>query len=362
MTKGLNSNLLVSLFFVLFLGNLNKAQAQCIETLRLARTVYDEGRLHELPIILENCLKEGFNEEEKTEAYRLLILSYIYQDQPAMADDAMLSLLRSNPRFKIDPDTDPNELINLHKTFRTDPIYRVGGKIAVSYSLINITKFYGVNSFGDSNGSYTGNIGFGGSAFIEKDFFNNLITFRAEPSFAINKFTYSGTAFPNDDDPTEFSATWEGDVETQSWIGLNLSARYPFLEKSKLGKKLHPNIILGPSAQYLISSNSANTTNIDGGESASGADIDFLDSANDNRKKINLSAIAGIGIIIPVGKMSFVTDITYQYGLVNITKKHYSEELSLKYGRAMSDQTLNAFNISAGLMINKYSPKKLDNN
>lgn len=348
------------LLFMLF-ANSNKTYSQCIETLRSARTVYDEGRLHELPGILESCLKNGFNEEEKTEAYRLLALSYIYQDQPVLADQAMLDLLRANPRFKIDPDTDPNELINLYKTFRTDPIFRWGFKGIATYSMVNITKAYGVHNVIDSDGAYSGNIAIGGMLFIEKDFFNNRITVRAQPSYTSYKMTYSGTSSPSDEDPLVPSIEWAEDIESQAWLGLNVSLRYGILKKKGIGRKLKPHIILGPSVQYLQSSSSANETKIDVDNTESGADIDFLDPINSNRKKLNLSAIGGLGIILPLGKMSFVTDVTYQYGLVNITDKHYSPELSLKYGRAMSDQTLNAISVSVGLMFNQYSPKKLSN-
>jgi len=361
MTKKLKLLLSLSLLLFAFFVNSNKAYSQCIETLRLARTVYDEGRLHELPGILKSCLKNGFDPEEKTEAYRLLVLSYIYQDQPALADLAMLDLLRANPRFKIDPDTDPNELINLYKTFRTDPIFKWGVKLMGTYSIVNITKAYGVYNVNDSDGAYSGNIAFGGMLFIEKDFLNNRITLRAEPSYTSYKMTYSGTSSPSEEDPLLPSVEWPGDVEGQSWLGLNVSLRYGILKNNSIGRKVKPHIILGPSVQYLLSSSSANQTDVKDGQTESGANIDFLDPVNSNRKRLNLSAIAGLGIILPLGKMSFVTDITYQYGLVNITDRNYSPELSLRYGRAMSDQTLNAINISLGFMFNQYSPKKLSN-
>ena len=82
------------------------AQTACTQTLRRARTVYDEGRVQEMESLLEGCIKNGFTDEERTEAYRLLILSYLYLDEPDKADNAMLALLRDNPEFIINERVD----------------------------------------------------------------------------------------------------------------------------------------------------------------------------------------------------------------------------------------------------------------
>ena len=71
----------------------------CAQTLRLAQSVYDQGRLQELNGILQNCLQNGFTKQERVEAYKLLTLSYIYQEEPEKADEAMLDLLRTDPYF-----------------------------------------------------------------------------------------------------------------------------------------------------------------------------------------------------------------------------------------------------------------------
>ncbi len=349
---------------LLLLGSLTSslAQQQCLENLRRARTVYDEGRLHEiLDAIGEDCLsnKSDLNEEEKSEAYRLLILSYIYQDLPDKADEAMLALLNENPRFRIDNNTDPNELINLYKTFRTDPIFRYGIMASVNKPLVNIIKTHTVNNALAANGVYTGNISFAFSAFVEKNFLNNKLTLRAQPYYALYKTTYKADGFFKDDDPTTPTTTWE-DVENQSWLGIKILARYGFLKNLKIGKKkINPHFILGPSVQYLFNSSLSATTGILGGESASGADLDLVDQQI--RSRINISGVAGIGFVVPARKYSIIADITYQYGFSNITDKHTSPEFTFKYGGAMGDMNLSVISLSVGAMFNKYSPKKLTN-
>src|SRR4051812_40329491 len=73
----------------------------CAQTLRLARSTYDQGRLHELPELLKNCLENGFTKPEKVEAYKFLALSYTYLEEPDQADAAMLMLLQTDHYFEI---------------------------------------------------------------------------------------------------------------------------------------------------------------------------------------------------------------------------------------------------------------------
>jgi len=360
MNKVINRSILPLLLMVSF-GVFNDVygQASCVEKLRSARTVYDEGRLHEiLDVLGKDCLgkKSTLNEEEKSEAYRLLILSYIYQDLPDKADEAMLALLNANPRFKVDPNTDPNELINLYQSFRTDPVFRYGGKVALSGPLVNINNTYTVNNFNDANGTYGVNLSFTFSGFIEKDFFDKKLTLRAEPHLSLYKMTYNATGFPQEEDPDIMTTTWET-IENQSWLGLNILARYGILDNWEFGKKIKPHLILGPSLQFLTKSSLSATTGVEGDAGATGKDIDLI---NDQiRKSINLSTVVGIGFILPRKKMAFIADITYNYGLINITDKHTSPELTYKYGLVMSDMNLSSINISVGVMLDQYNPKKL---
>src|SRR5690348_11970776 len=108
------------LLTVLLAAGVARAQlTSCAQTLRLARSTYEQGRLHEVPELLERCLENGFSRQEKVEAYKLLCLSYIYLEEPAKADEAMLDLLRTDHYFEINETTDPAEFVALYKTFRT---------------------------------------------------------------------------------------------------------------------------------------------------------------------------------------------------------------------------------------------------
>ena len=105
-----------------------RGQSTCAQTLRLAQSIYEQGRLHELPQLLQECLRNGFNHEEKVSAYKLLTLTHIYLEEPEKADEMMLALLRTDTEFQVNDAVDPAEFVALYKTFRTYPIYRIGGQ------------------------------------------------------------------------------------------------------------------------------------------------------------------------------------------------------------------------------------------
>ena len=64
------------------------------QTLRLATSTYEQGRLHELKGILGNLT--GFTIEQRVAAYKLLTQAYIYLEEPKRADTAMLNLLETD--------------------------------------------------------------------------------------------------------------------------------------------------------------------------------------------------------------------------------------------------------------------------
>src|SRR6188768_1109623 len=108
--------------------------SSCTQTLRLAQTTYESGRLHQLEEILSKCLNDGFNQEERRQGYKLLVQSYIYLEEPEKADAAMLNLLSTDQFFRPNPDVDPAEFVSLFNRFRTKPLFRVGLKLGPAFN------------------------------------------------------------------------------------------------------------------------------------------------------------------------------------------------------------------------------------
>ena len=328
------------------------AQNTCTQSLRSARTAYDEGQLQRIPALLESCLasRTGFSDEEKTEAYRLLILAHIFMDEPAQADEAMLSLLRFNPEFQVNESADPAELINLYGTFRTKPIFLFGGKFDFNYSLVEVLNFYGLHDQNSTQGDYESNVSFGGSLIAEKEF-NDKISARVEPSFVTHRFTYTNL-FLSDVDGNAIAEPEA--IERQSWLALKLRGQYKLLENS-----FNPTVSLGVSGQYLLLSDLDASTLISGGEPAQGPTIDLSGADKDMRQTLRYVVHAGIGVKRKIGRNYFTAELDYAFGLNNITKSNYDNELSWRYGLALNDIRVHTLTFSVGVLLPKYNPKKL---
>src|SRR5436853_446608 len=98
------------------------AQNLCSQNLKKAQKEYDEGRLTEVSGILESCLKDGFTRDQKLQAYRLLILTNLFSDQPDIAEQHLLHLLKEDPEYKINPGVDPAEFVTLFNQYNTSAV------------------------------------------------------------------------------------------------------------------------------------------------------------------------------------------------------------------------------------------------
>lgn len=316
----------------------------CAQTLRLARSTYEQGRLHEIPALLEKCLASGFSQQEKVEAYRLLCLSYIYLEEPQKADEAMLNLLRTDHYFKINPSTDPAEFIALYKTFRTTPIYRFGGKLGVNASQPNVVTSVEAN---DGESKYGYELGVQLHVVAEVPLGNNFVL-NPELGLVQRNFKYTNTVtFPDTTFSTEAT-------EKQTWISLPVSIQYHFPNV-----KLSPYIALGVEADYLLNAN------LTGSRTRKG--YQFIDEREfelkQHRENLNISAIASAGARFALGGGFVITEVRWVYGLteVNSASTAFGVDTSLpfEYGYADSIFKVNSLSVTAGYVYNIFNPKKL---
>src|SRR6478609_4999917 len=176
---------LAALLFLSFSATTYAQLTSGAQTLRLARATYEQGRLHEIPSILEGFLPK-FNRQEKVEAYKLLTLSYIYLEEPEKADDAMLKLLQTDHYYEVNLKDDPAEFIALYRTFRTDPIYRIGAKIGANASQPNVKSYLPSN---DGTSKYDLGIAFQSGLVGEFPIAENLVI-SAELNLQLKSFAY----------------------------------------------------------------------------------------------------------------------------------------------------------------------------
>ncbi len=334
---------LVLAFILVWLSEAAAQVTNCSQTLRLANSTYEQGRLHELPSLLENCLKLGFTGPEKVQAYRLLTLAYIYLEEPEKADASMLSLLQTDHEFKINDAVDPAEFIALYRTFRTNPVYRLGGKAGTNIAMANVASsdkvIEGVSKY---------NFSFGFSAAVSAEIPVKILkvknlTFNPELYFQITSFNltnqnlYSKLIGPR----------------TNTWVSIPLSLQYQFTRS-----KFNPYVALGIETAFLLSSKASEQRQI---KSNAGLELKTFDVKGDVNR-LNYFGLIAAGAKYKIGKGMAVAELRYHQGIRNVTRIDGTYGNSFQtwdYHTADAVYKLNYLSLTVGYLINIYNPKKL---
>lgn len=330
----------------------------CPQTLRLATSTYEQGRLHEVRGILDGCLKSGeFNDQEKESAYKLLALAYLYLEEPELADEAMLSLLRTNPYFEPKTASDPAEFIALYNTFRTRPIYRIGLNIGVNATQPNVVNAYATVSNSKSEYTYKIGLQFGITADLpltEKLTGNANIGYQ-QRAFQLTSIV-ENPAVGSDPEETGDNVNINEltGVETQSWISIPLTLQYRLREG-----RYNPYVCAGLSGDFLLNANFTPEKKREGQTSIEPKSYPFKYRSN----LINLSAVAGIGAKVRVGGGFIVAEAKYTHGITKISNEEAAYEdpdVFLTYGIPYTTVKLTSVSITAGYVQNIFNPRKLN--
>jgi hypothetical protein len=323
-----------------------RAQSTCAQTLRLAQSVYEQGRLQELPNLLEGCLRNGFSDQEKVNAYKLLTLTYIYLEEPAKADENMLLLLQTNNEFKPNDAVDPAEFVAIYNTFRTWPIYRLGlkaGTIAAQPSVISSDY---VNS-GSSTYKYA--FGFTLAVAGEIPLKGIFRKFYLNPELSFQSRNFTSTNSKGDTVRTTTS------TETQNWISVPISLQHDVFSKGDNFKIFAAG---GLAPEYLISAKKKLLSERTGFSPVEEREL----SLNEVRNPFNIGLLASAGIKKKISKGYLIVELRYQYSLLPALKSEdvYGQLTSIiDYKTVDGVYRVNTLSVSVGYVLNRYNPKKL---
>src|SRR5664279_1063308 len=101
--------LIIFLLFC-FYGQASAQGQSCSYTLKEAQRLYQQGLIKDIPAMLQGCLEKGFTRRERQDAYKLILLCHLYNDDQASADSAMPKFLKKFPDYEINA-TDPKEFV-----------------------------------------------------------------------------------------------------------------------------------------------------------------------------------------------------------------------------------------------------------
>jgi hypothetical protein len=329
--------------------------ASCTQTLRLAQSTYEQGRLHEIPTILKTCLDNGgFTQQEKVNAYKILINSYIYLEEPELADETMLKLLNADHFFEINEAVDPAEFIALYRTFRVKPLFRFGFKVGPTATMPAMTQLFSVGSDAQGNGKFAPKINFSFGLVFEKDFDGFIKNFSIAPElvYVARAYNYSNSTFTaSDENPDETIISQISNLHSQQWLDLNLLVQYKFKESS-----LNPYFSVGPGISYLLGSTNELSTKVEGQGTITGSAV----PTEDSYKTLAYSAIFSVGSKIRLGGFYLTGDIRYQLGLRNVVDEsnRSNDVVVFDYAYVPSDYRLNNLTVNLGLVIPYFNPIK----
>lgn len=335
--------IVLSFSLAVLLPFLSNAQSSCVQNLREARNFYDAGKLNDLPKLLLKCIDNGFSKEEKVEALRLVTLSYLFNEEQEKAEASYLRLLRIEPEYQVNLESDPTELIILSERYDTEPKFFYGLKGGGAYNILAGTRniIHNLSDTGRYDPPIAVSIGLFFQYPINDDFSVNLETYYNFRRTVLNRNINSAEG--NSITPSSIS-------ETQQWIEVPLLVNY----KLPMVQNFLLEATGGPSFHYLLTSNL--------GVTGIGEEINNLDMM-EYRNQLNVSGLLGLranfkGII---GRNFLTVEALFQYRFideVNMNVDRSELMLDLKDAAYAEGQYRgHGFILRVGLRFPRFNPE-----
>lgn len=318
-----------------------QAQNSCSDQLRTAQRSYDDGLLDDIPAILSGCMESGFTKEERINAYKLLIQTYLFSDQLHLADEIMMQFLNEFPNYSIAAN-DPKEFINLHGTYRTTPVFKMELLAGLSMGVPIPIDDFGVSG---SAGEY-----YLGAGFTTEVNYLNIL--KGDFSYSAGlSFTYVALGYWN---PVfDYS-----EVEATLWnmtVGVPLSARF---NHNFNGINLFAKAGLEPS--YLIRSTGDFTRIINNnGDEADPAGVENLTPLS---RRMDIRPFIGAGVTVNIGRDQLTASLNYKFSTffqIDDDLRYSDLTLINSYYVIPDDLLLNQAIFSLSYIRPIYNPKKI---
>lgn len=330
------------------------AQDQCAVALSDAEDKYDQGKLYDIPEMIQSCLEGGFSKEEKVRAYRLLTLTYLFLDYYQEADSSYLKLLKLAPEHNINDELDPMEIINHHGKFTTKPIYYVTmGKLGFNFSQATILLDYSLSRSDNNSKRYSSIVGFHAGFGGERVIYNNL--------HISGEFFLSRKILHLSDTHWDFYTTNMDINHTEIEIPISLKYYFPT-------GRINPFALGGVSPSMLIESN---IQNIEGAYIKSDEAFPVQPRPEIGTSKFkntfNYSLFVGGGINYKIGLNYISFEARYSMGMMNVTntenrwREDFVEGRDLKFpsGHVDDDFKINNLSFFMGFVKPLYKPRKI---
>lgn len=332
------------LFFIFIIVSFTvftlSGQEDCSSKLIEAQRLYRQGLIEDIPQLLKPCIESGFTRAQRNEAYKILILAYLFDGDQYNAENTMIDFLKKNPEYEVMPN-DPVEFISLFETFRTLSVFSFGLKFGPNATNPRIIEPY---VQGDDNHTETRNItgagyhaGLSVNRYLARRMFLNLGINIIHNSY---KFVEEQTLTVDDaEDPTIIETSLKESLDRYE---IPLSVGYEFEHKN-----FNSYLRAGASISKIIRVSGTPEKEV----------ILAEENMTDSREDILYMWHVGAGMKYKIPRGYLVLDIRYHYGINNIVipEMRYKNEL---LGHIDDDFSLYSFSFSFGYYFSFYQPSK----
>ena len=304
--------------------------------------------IDEIPKMLAPCMQEGFTRPQKIEAYKLLILAYLFDDDQFDAEKTMTEFLKKYPEYEIMPN-DPVEFIHLFETYRTTSEFSFGVTAGLNLTNPRIIEPYSMldNATSEfSNATLSGyQFGLGAGRYLSERMMLNLELQLAQHRYS---FTDKDTITKQDGNKLNESYTFEENLKK---VSLPVTVIYEIND----GKLLYF-IRAGASVNYVLSA-SGLPSGINNKQPIPGEITDM----KNYRNTFYFNAIAGIGMHYKIPRGFLSVDLRYNYGINNLVKSEKRYENTYLYSQFKyldDDFSLHTFSFSVRVLFFILQSKK----
>ncbi|MDA3823527.1 MAG: outer membrane beta-barrel protein [Bacteroidales bacterium] len=291
-------------------------------------------------------MKDGFTDEERANAYKLLMQTYLFSEQIEEADKVMIEFLAEFPAYAI-ASNDPKEFINLYNTYRTEPIFKIEVLLGARFCFPYVKENNDVSDITLNQPEYKSKFGFA----TEVNYIgtiNEHFSFSAGASFTYLDLEYTNT--PND------RVTISGNLSNM-YVGLPLGVRYNYsMGIIDLFAKA------GIEPVYLLQSKA----NLERDEPNYGDPIPYSVDYMKEHKKMDVRPFLGIGLEFNLGRDQLIISAGYKASsFYQLKKNEIFPDLSpgnpIERVEYIEDNMLlNQATVSVSYIRPIYKPKKIN--
>jgi len=331
--------ILLFLFFE-FPAFILKAQDDCALILDKAQKQYENGIIEEIPQLLAPCLQQGFSPTERIQAFKLIILANLFDQNIEDAEKNMLNFLKNYPEYQVSS-TDPAEFVQLFKSYRVLRILSMGVSIGGDLTFPMVNESFVTNGQ-DIKGKYSPKIGvYSGIKLIF--YLATRMELNVEGYYLTNSFQHT---------LIQPGLQKLNSTETQQKIELPISLTFDFGRN-----KIRPYLRAGFSIDYMLSASSKNDMYIySQNKDITGSDINILP----RRRQLNYNIVFGAGLKYKIPRGYVLLDLRWREGLYNqvLSGGRLNTTETFKYQSPDDNFTLNNLAFSVAYIHSFFKTKK----